>query len=210
MTFQRVRLLLESLQPTRVTMDPKPIKLTTRILPNHPTKDLQLVQSLQILCLLEDSLQMGSKLLPQSIPKLSKYHDNFPELANCYWLYFNLSFFIVYYLEQFCFFCRLKSREKLNFSPTTFGSPATITTHVGEIDDLGQSGSSSINDPKVDLSDLSSFAQDDDCGGNGAFADELGFTPLQDSYEDTPMVCTPRANSRIVRIVSKHSNVWQS
>lgn len=101
----------------------------------------------------------------------------------------------------------LKSREKLNFSPTTFGSPATITTHVGEIDDLGQSGSSSINDPKVDLSDLSSFAQDDDCGGNGEFADELGFTPLQDSYEDTPMVCTPRANSRVVRIVSKHSNV---
>ena len=108
------------------------------------------------------------------------------------------------------FFWRLKSREKLNFSPTTFGSPATITTHVGESDDLGQSGSSSINDPKVDLSDLSSFAQDDDCGGNGEFADELGFTPLQDSYEDTPMVCTPRANSRIVRIVSKHSNVWQS
>ena len=84
MTFQRVRLLLESLQPTRVTMDPKPIKLTTRILPNHPTKDLRLVQGLQILCLLEDSLQMGSKLLPQSIPKLSKYHDNFPDLANCY------------------------------------------------------------------------------------------------------------------------------
>ena len=87
MTFRRVRLLLESLQPTRVTMDPKPIKLTTRILPNHPTKDLQLVQSLQILCLLEDSLQMGSKLLPQSIPKLSKYYDNFPELANCYWFF---------------------------------------------------------------------------------------------------------------------------
>ena len=209
MTFQRVRLLLESLQPTRVTMDPKPIKLTIRILPNHPTKDLRLVQSLRMLCLLEDSLQMGSKLLPQSILKLSKYHDNFPELANCYWLFF-FPIFIVYYLEHFCFFWRLKSREKLNFSPTTFGSPATITTHVGEIDDLGQSGSSSINDPKVDLSDLSSFAQDDDCGGNGAFADELGFTPLQDSYEDTPMVCTPRANSRIVRIVSKHSNVWQS
>ena len=208
MTFQRVRLLLESLQPTRVTMDPKPIKLTTRILPNHPTKDLQLVQSLQILCLLEDSLQMGSKLLLQSVPKLSKYHDNFPELANWYW--FLIYPFLFSLFRTILFFWRLKSREKLNFSPTTFGSPATITTHVGEIDDLGQSGSSSINDPKVDLSDLSSFAQDDDCGGNGAFADELGFTPLQDSYEDTPMVCTPRANSRVVRIVSKHSNVWQS
>ena len=105
MTFQRVRLLLESLQPTRVIMDPKPIKLTTRILPNHPTKDLQLVQSLQIFCLLEDSLQMGSKLLPQSIPKLSKYHDNFPELANCYKIPdIDLSFFIFTVQNNIVFF----------------------------------------------------------------------------------------------------------
>ena len=61
------------------------------------------------------------------------------------------------------------------------------------------------NDAKIELSDLSSLS---DKGANaGDFAEELGFTPLQDSYEDTPMVCTPRANSRIVRIVSKHSNV---
>jgi len=101
---------------------------------------------------------------------------------------------------------RLKSKERLNFSPSNFGSPATVTTQVCTIDDLGQSGASSILEPKaaVDLSDLSSFGDD---GGNGAFADELGFTPLTDSYEDTPMVCTPRANSRVVKIVSKHSNV---
>ena len=74
------------------------------------------------------------------------------------------------------------------------------------MDDLEHSATSSIleNNVKIDLSDLSSFS---DKGGNAEFADELGFTPLQDSYEDTPMVCTPRANSRIVRIVSKHSNV---
>ena len=101
----------------------------------------------------------------------------------------------------------MKSKERLNFSPSNFGSPATVRTQVGTIDDLGQSGTSSILEPKaaVDLSDLSSFGGDD--GGNAEFADELGFTPLTDSYEDTPMVCTPRANSRIVRIVSKHSNV---
>ena len=59
------------------------------------------------------------------------------------------------------------------------------------------------------MNDLSSFGDD---GGNAAFADELGFTPLHglDSSEESPMVCTPRANSRIVKIVSKHSNVWQS
>jgi len=101
---------------------------------------------------------------------------------------------------------KLKSRERLNFSQSTYGSPATITSHVETIEDLGQSRTSSIleNNVKVDLSDLSSFADE---GGNAAFADELGFAPLTDSYEDTPMVCTPRANSRIVRIVSKHSNV---
>ena len=100
----------------------------------------------------------------------------------------------------------MKSKERLNFSPSKFGSPATVTTHVETIEDLGQSGTSSIleNKPAVDLSDLSSFGDD---GGNAEFADELGFTPLTDSYEDTPMVCTPRSNSRIVRIVSKHSNV---
>ena len=56
------------------------------------------------------------------------------------------------------------------------------------------------------MNDLSSFGDD---GGNAAFADELGFTPLHglDSSEESPMVCTPRANSRIVKIVSKHSNV---
>ena len=37
-------------------------------------------------------------------------------------------------------------------------------------------------------------------------SDELGVTPIQDSYEDTPMF-TPRTNSRIVRIISKQSNV---
>ena len=34
-----------------------------------------------------------------------------------------------------------------------------------------------------------------------------GITPIQDSFEDTPMF-TPRTNSRIVRIISKQSNVW--
>ena len=33
-----------------------------------------------------------------------------------------------------------------------------------------------------------------------------GITPIQDSFEDTPMF-TPRTNSRIVRIISKQSNV---
>jgi hypothetical protein len=37
-------------------------------------------------------------------------------------------------------------------------------------------------------------------------SDELGVTPLHDSHEDTPMF-TPRTNSRIVRIISKQSNV---
>ena len=37
-------------------------------------------------------------------------------------------------------------------------------------------------------------------------SDELGVTPIHDSFEDTPMF-TPRTNSRIVRIISKQSNV---
>ena len=123
MTFQRVRLLLESLQPTRVTMDPKPIKLTIRILPNHPTKDLRLVQSLQILCLLEDSLQMGSKLLPQSIPKLSKYHDNFPELANCYWL-FNFSYFHCLLFRTFLFFLKAQIEREAKFFANNIRIPS--------------------------------------------------------------------------------------
>ena len=102
------------------------------------------------------------------------------------------------------YFYRLKSKERFNFSPSKFGSPATVTTEVGTLDET-----SSILEPKaaVDLSDLSSFGDD---GGNKEFADEFGFTPLTDSYEDTPMVCTPKTNSRIVKYVSKHSNVWQS
>jgi len=40
-------------------------------------------------------------------------------------------------------------------------------------------------------------------------SDDLGVTPLQDSHEDTPMF-TPRTNSRIVRIISKQSNVWSA
>ena len=35
---------------------------------------------------------------------------------------------------------------------------------------------------------------------------DLGVTPIHDSHEDTPMF-TPRTNSRIVRIISKQSNV---
>ena len=99
---------------------------------------------------------------------------------------------------------RLKSKERFNFSPSKFGSPATVTTEVGTLEET-----SSILEPKaaVDLSDLSSFGDD---GGNNEFAEEFGFTPLTDSYEDTPMVCTPKTNSRIVKYVSKHSNVWQS
>lgn len=37
-------------------------------------------------------------------------------------------------------------------------------------------------------------------------SDDLGVSPIHDSYEDTPMF-TPRTNSRIVRIISKQSNV---
>lgn len=37
-------------------------------------------------------------------------------------------------------------------------------------------------------------------------SDELGVAPIHDSHEDTPMF-TPRTNSRIVRIISKQSNV---
>jgi len=37
--------------------------------------------------------------------------------------------------------------------------------------------------------------------------DTLGVAPIHDSHEDTPMFCTPRTNSRIVRIISKQSNV---
>ena len=95
----------------------------------------------------------------------------------------------------------------MNFSPPNHGSPATITTNVDTAEDLGLSETSSIleNNVKIDLNDLSSFS---DKGGNTDLAEELGFTPLTDSYDDNqPMVCTPRANSRIVRIVSKHSNV---
>ena len=106
-------------------------------------------------------------------------------------------------------FFRLKSKERLNFSLAAYGSPATVTTNIG---DLGLSGTSSILDDgiKIDLSDLSSLSGKEEAGGGNVvadFAEELGMTPLQDSYEDTPMVCTPRTNSRIVKIVSKHSNV---
>ena len=37
--------------------------------------------------------------------------------------------------------------------------------------------------------------------------ENLGVTPLQDSHEDTPMFFTPRSQSRVVRIISKQSNV---
>jgi len=37
-------------------------------------------------------------------------------------------------------------------------------------------------------------------------SDDLGVSPIHDSHEDTPMF-TPRTNSRIVRIISKQSNV---
>ena len=48
-------------------------------------------------------------------------------------------------------------------------------------------------------------------GGNDLTAeidlsDDLGVSPIHDSHEDTPMF-TPRTNSRIVRIISKQSNV---
>lgn len=39
--------------------------------------------------------------------------------------------------------------------------------------------------------------------------DDLGVAPLSDQNEGTPMMCTPRSNSRVVRIISKQSNVWQ-
>ena len=37
--------------------------------------------------------------------------------------------------------------------------------------------------------------------------ENLGVVPLQDSHEDTPMFFTPRSQSRVVRIISKQSNV---
>ena len=36
---------------------------------------------------------------------------------------------------------------------------------------------------------------------------ELGVAPIDDDLETSPIMFTPRANSRVVRIVSKHSNV---
>ena len=57
---------------------------------------------------------------------------------------------------------------------------------------------------EIDLSDpahVSGLVQDDD---------DLGVTPLSSltgSTEGQPMIITPRANSRVVRIISKQSNV---
>ncbi|HIE85165.1 MAG TPA: hypothetical protein EYQ00_15580 [Dehalococcoidia bacterium] len=67
---------------------------------------------------------------------------------------------------------------------------------------------STTNDTAVDLED---FDAGNVFGGDLTaevdLSDELGVTPiLQDSNEDTPMF-TPRSNSRIVRIISKQSNV---
>ena len=57
---------------------------------------------------------------------------------------------------------------------------------------------------EIDLSDpahVSGLVQDDE---------DLGVTPLSSltgSTEGQPMIITPRANSRVVRIISKQSNV---
>jgi hypothetical protein len=57
---------------------------------------------------------------------------------------------------------------------------------------------------EIDLSDpaqVSGLIQDDD---------DLGITPLSSltgSTEVQPMIITPRSNSRVVRIISKQSNV---
>ena len=60
---------------------------------------------------------------------------------------------------------------------------------------------------EIDLSDpahVSGLGNDDD-------GDDLGVTPISSltgSVEGTPMICcTPRSNSRVVRIISKQSNV---
>ena len=45
--------------------------------------------------------------------------------------------------------------------------------------------------------------------GSSSLEDYGLATPLEDSHEDTPMF-TPRANTRVVRIISKQSNVWLS
>jgi hypothetical protein len=63
---------------------------------------------------------------------------------------------------------------------------------------------------EIDLSDpahVSGLGNDDDGDGD----DDLGVTPISSltgSVEGTPMICcTPRSNSRVVRIISKQSNV---
>jgi len=71
----------------------------------------------------------------------------------------------------------------------------TVTSPSAAIDldfniDTSQIGGCNDLTAEIDLSD-----------------ENLGVTPLQDSHEDTPMFCTPRTNSRIVRIISKQSNV---
>jgi hypothetical protein len=55
---------------------------------------------------------------------------------------------------------------------------------------------------EIDLSDPAQVSRLED--------DDLGVTPISSltgSVEGTPMICTPRSNSRVVRIISKQSNV---
>ena len=71
--------------------------------------------------------------------------------------------------------------------------------------DLDQSPENHLADEltaEIDLSDPAHISGMDD--------EDLGVTPISSltgSVEGTPMICTPRSNSRVVRIISKQSNV---
>ena len=90
---------------------------------------------------------------------------------------------------------KLKSLFQQISNQSRYPLKTTVTSPSAAIDldfniDTSQIGNCSDLTAEVDLSDP-----------------DLGVTPIHDSHEDTPMFCTPRTNSRIVKIISKQSNV---
>lgn len=90
-----------------------------------------------------------------------------------------------------------------SITPTARRSPSTYITSTPTNRQSAPNLSSMLNSP---LSDAHYEGKADDLTAEVDLSDELGVAPMHDSHEDTPMF-TPRTNSRIVRIISKQSNV---
>jgi len=104
---------------------------------------------------------------------------------------------------------RQRSSSRSPPTPTTPTSPTRPASYVTSTPSNRQSApnlSSMLSTPIVGAGEPASSKTNNDLTAEIDLSDDLGVTPIHDSHEDTPMF-TPRTNSRIVRIISKQSNV---